>query len=160
MNLQALVSAERACVDIAARSKKHILELAAHKLAPCFPTLGPNQLFDALIARERLGCTALGRGIALPHAAIASVTEAAACVLKMREPVRYDDDDQGLVSVVFALVVPSATQSAENDVLQHACTVLSLGERRRAMLAATTDLALYAALSETDAASDLREATG
>jgi len=160
MNLQALISAERVCVDIAARSKKHLIELAAHKLAPCFENLTANQLFDAMIARERLGCTALGRGIALPHAAIATVAEPAACLLKLRAPIRYSDDDGSLVTMVFALVVPSTTQGADNDVLQYACDVLSRGDRRRALLAADSESALFDALAEPDDASGLREATG
>ncbi|MFK7885665.1 MAG: PTS sugar transporter subunit IIA [Gammaproteobacteria bacterium] len=160
MNLQALISAERVCVDIAARSKKHLIELAAHKLAPCFDDVTANQLFDAMIARERLGCTALGRGIALPHATVATISKPAACVLKLREPVRYGDDDEGLVTMVFALVVPSATQGVDNDILQHACDVLSRGERRRALLAADSEQALFDALAEPDDTPGLREATG
>jgi PTS system nitrogen regulatory IIA component len=159
MNLKALVSAQCACVDVAARSKKHVIELAAHKLAPRFNDVKPNLLFDALFARERLGCTALGRGIALPHAAIESVNQPAACVMKLDDPIRYDDDET-LVSVVFALIVPSTTQGADNDILQYACDFLSRGDRRRALLAAQTDQALLDALDEPLASLDLRKAAG
>lgn len=160
MNLKALVSAQCACVDIAARSKKHVIELAAHKLAPYVDNVKPNQLFDALFARERLGCTALGRGIALPHAAIARVSRPAACVMKLNEPIRYDDDDQTPVSIVFALVVPSSTQGADNDILQYACDFLGRGDRRRALFAADSDQALLDALDEPAVPTNLRKATG
>ncbi len=159
MNLQALVSVDRLRVGVAVRSKKHAIELAANCLAESLQDVSANRLFDALIARERLGCTTLGRGVALPHAAVEGIEDSVGCVLKLAEPIVFDDDDPTPVGLIFALVVPSRTQGAHNDDLQLACDFLSRGEHRRALLAATSAEELLAAFDDA-ARPPLREASG
>lgn len=159
MNLQALVSVDLLRVDVSVRSKKHAIEMAAGLLAGELEDVSANRLFDALIARERLGCTALGRGVALPHAAIEGIEHSVGCVLRFANPIPFDDDDPTPVSLIFALVVPGRTQGANNDDLQLACDFLSQGEHRRALLAAATPADMFAALASADEP-PLREATG
>ena len=157
MNLQTLVSVDRLRLDVPVRSKKHAIQMAAGILAEDLEDISANRLFDALIARERLGCTALGRGIALPHAAVEGLDESRGCVIKFANSVEFDDDTAP-VSLIFALIVPARTQGADNDDLQRACDFLSHGEHRRSLLGATTAGELFDALADRGAP-PLREAT-
>ena len=158
MNLQTLVSVDRLRLDVPVRSKKHAIQTAAGILANDLEDISANRLFDALIARERLGCTALGRGIALPHAAVDGLDKSRGCVIKFTDPIEFDDDTAP-VSLIFALIVPARAQGAENDDLQRTCDFLSHGEHRRSLLGAATIGELFDALGE-KGAPPLREATG
>jgi PTS system nitrogen regulatory IIA component len=159
MALDALVSAERVRVDVVARSKKHALEMVAELLAGAYPGLSGNAIFDALVAREKLGCTSLGHGIALPHAALASVETGAVATLKLREPLNFDDDD-GSVNLIVAMVIPATGQGVSNDILQQACDLLSEGDYRHQLMQAQTAAQLYAALRGELPASQVRQASG
>ena len=160
MKLHALVGADRVRVDVVARSKKHALELASELLASAYANISSNTLFDALIARERLGCTTLGQGLALPHAALATVDTSTAAIIKLLEPIAFDDDDDTPVSLIVAMVIPTKTQSAENDELAQVCQLLSNGEHRRQLLAAQTQAQLFTALRSPPPAAHLKEALG
>ena len=160
MKLTALFSAKRVRVDVSVRSRKHAIELAARSLASAYENVSTNTLFDAMIARERLGCTTLGHGVALPHAALPGLETSAAAVIKFAEPIIFDENDTTPVSLIVAMVVPVQTQSADNDELQQACDLLANRERRGRLLAATSVAQLYAALSDELPAATLRQARG
>ena len=59
---------ERIGCNVEAASKKRVLEQLGQRLAESVPELTQDLVFDALLERERLGSTGLGKGIALPHA--------------------------------------------------------------------------------------------
>ena len=66
---------ERVRCSVEARSKKHALELVSQLLAEPEDELTPSDLFCSLIQRERLGCTGLGQGVALPHGRSSMISE-------------------------------------------------------------------------------------
>ncbi|MEM6639158.1 MAG: PTS sugar transporter subunit IIA [Pseudomonadota bacterium] len=158
MNLQSLVSVDRLRLAVPVRSKKHAIEVAAGCLAEGLDDVSANRLFDALFARERLGCTTLGRGVALPHAALEDIDASRGCIITFAEPIVFDDDDPNPVSLILALVVPSQSQGVDNDDLKLACDFLSRGDHRRALMAASTPEQLFEALAG-DSTPPLQEAT-
>jgi PTS system nitrogen regulatory IIA component len=159
MALDALVSVDRMRVDVVARSKKHALEMAADLLASAYRDLSGNDIFDALAAREKLGCTSLDHGVALPHAAFKSVDSGAIAVLKLREPVAFGGDDRP-VGLIFAMVLPALRQGADNDILQQACDLLTQGEYRRALTEAGTPIQLYNVVRGESLSANIRQASG
>jgi PTS system nitrogen regulatory IIA component len=62
---------------------------------------------DALAARERLGSTGLGHGVAIPHGRSAKVSEARAAFVRLAEPIDFGADDGKPVDLVAALLVPA-----------------------------------------------------
>jgi PTS system nitrogen regulatory IIA component len=62
---------------------------------------------DALNARERLGSTGLGHGVAIPHGRSASINEARAAFVRLAEPIDFGADDRQNVDLVAALIVPA-----------------------------------------------------
>ena len=67
MLISDLLSPERIQFDVHSSSKKRLLELISHELARNSGSLTKREIFESLCARERLGSTGLGKGVAIPH---------------------------------------------------------------------------------------------
>ncbi|MFO1378283.1 MAG: PTS sugar transporter subunit IIA [Steroidobacteraceae bacterium] len=117
MNETPLFSPARVAVDVHARSIKHLLDLAAGLLTGDAPHLSAETAFDALLARERLGSTAIGGGVAVPHGRLALVRSPCAAVLQLAEPVDMDAPDGLGVDLVVAVLVPEQCGTSDIAVL-------------------------------------------
>ncbi len=106
MGIADLLTLDRVVSDARVSSKKRALELLSGLLADIEPALSESEIFDGLVARERLGSTGLGHGIAIPHGRFKHLTGAYGAVIKLAEPVDFDAVDGEPVGLVFALVVP------------------------------------------------------
>ena len=69
--------------------------------------LSAESIFETLHDRERLGCTALGKGIALPHGRIAGLSEPVIAVARLEKSISYDAPDGVPVWIAVCLLVPS-----------------------------------------------------
>jgi PTS system nitrogen regulatory IIA component len=92
--------------DVDAASKKRVLEQLGQRLAESVPKLTQDLVFDALLERERLGSTGLGKGIALPHARMSQVTHAIGAFIKLPQGIDFDAIDGEPVDLAFAMLVP------------------------------------------------------
>lgn len=106
MRLSDLISPDRALCDVHATSKKKLLQMASEALALSPLPITATDIFDSLIARERLGSTGLGSGVAIPHGRIKGAAHAIGAFIKLDEAIDYDAIDGQPVDMVFALVVP------------------------------------------------------
>jgi PTS system nitrogen regulatory IIA component len=105
------ITENRIGCDVEAASKKRVLEQLGQRLAETVPALTQDMVFDALLERERLGSTGLGKGIALPHARMSQVAKAVAAFIKLPQGVDFDAVDGEPVDLAFAMLVPKeATQ--------------------------------------------------
>ncbi|EHQ51368.1 PTS IIA-like nitrogen-regulatory protein PtsN [Ectothiorhodospira sp. PHS-1] len=107
MNIGDLLASERVCCLPDVSSKKRALEMLGDMLSSHLPRLTQGEIFDSLLARERLGSTGLGHGVAIPHGRLAGADEACAALLKLGKGVDYDAPDSEPVDILFALVVPT-----------------------------------------------------
>jgi PTS system nitrogen regulatory IIA component len=119
MRVNELLTPERTFVDIEGGSKKRLLDKVAQLAASSCPELEEQQVFDALIARERLGSTGIGEGIAIPHCRLASCKRAVGLLLRLSEPVDFDSADAQPVDVVFVLLVPEENPEEHLKTLSH-----------------------------------------
>ena len=108
MELAEIITPERVFDHVTGASKKKILETAAGLIARQFPELDPNELFDSLVAREKLGSTGLGKGIAIPHCRATHCGSAIGTFIKLESPVDFDAIDRQPVDMLFVLLVPKA----------------------------------------------------
>lgn len=106
--LDQVLTVERVFVGAFGASKKRVLQTLAERLASAVPGVTELDLFDQLIARERLGSTGLGQGIALPHCRLANIDQPVAALVKLDEAVDFESPDRQPVDLMFALVVPEA----------------------------------------------------
>jgi PTS system nitrogen regulatory IIA component len=97
---------ERIGCNVEAASKKRVLEQLGQRLAEAVPALNQDMVFDALLERERLGSTGLGKGIALPHARMPQITEALAAFVQLPKGIDFDAIDGQPVDLAFAMLVP------------------------------------------------------
>ncbi|MEJ6743203.1 MAG: PTS sugar transporter subunit IIA [Porticoccaceae bacterium] len=89
-------------------SKKRVLENLSSFIVEQLggDTEQADSLFHSLVARERLGSTGIGEGIAIPHCRTPGIKRIHGCLAKLTSPVEFDAPDDQSVDLIFALVVP------------------------------------------------------
>lgn len=97
-------------------SKKRVFERAAEAMGAAL-NLRSENIYRALLAREKLGSTAIGEGIAIPHCRINECSEAAGCLVTLQEPIDYGSADGQDVDVIFVLLVPEEATEAHLKLL-------------------------------------------
>ncbi len=106
-------------------SKKHALEILSEMLAAAANGPKPRQILEGLAARERLGSTAIGSAVAMPHTRIPELKVSVGAFLKLATPVDFDSPDGKPVDLLFGLLVPdgsSREQLAEiRDLVKKLC---------------------------------------
>jgi len=107
MKIIDLLSADRIVCGLALSSKKRALEALGQLLAEANGVnLSEAQIFDGLLARERLGSTGLGHGVAIPHGRFKDVSQAVGVFVRLEEGIDFDAIDGEPVDLMFALMVP------------------------------------------------------
>lgn len=91
-------------VDLDTSSKKRLFESVGDLFAS--GGLSSSLIFDSLFAREKLGSTALGQGIAIPHGRIKGLKQATGAFIRLRTPIPFDAPDGQPVNLIFVLLVP------------------------------------------------------
>lgn len=122
-------------LDMEAGSKKRLFEETARLLA-AERGLSEDEVFECLFARERLGTTGLGQGVAIPHGRHVSVEEPVGVFVRLKEGVDFDAPDGKPVSLVFVLLVPAAAAGGHLDILAHLAERFSDKTVRAELLAA------------------------
>lgn len=128
-------------------SKKELLE-AIGELLRDSSDLAPSAVFDSLFAREKLGSTALGYGIAIPHGRIKGLKATTCAFLRLAEPVDYDAPDGMPVDLVFALLVPAVATDLHLQILAELAQLFSSKEMRERLRAGEDAAALHTLIRE------------
>lgn len=122
IDIAGLLTVDRIRCHADVGSKKRALETLAEIFADSTPNYGEQQIFDALVGRERLGSTGLGHGIALPHGRVNALEQPLCAVLTVQTGVDFDSPDGQPVDIMFALMMP------ENCNEQHLQILAGLAE--------------------------------
>jgi PTS system nitrogen regulatory IIA component len=101
-----LLSPGRILANVRISSKKRLLELVSTTLADKNKELNSREIFESLCARENLGSTALGNGVAIPHGRINDTEDVEALFLQLIKPLPFDAEDGEPVDLIFAMIVP------------------------------------------------------
>jgi len=140
MNLiSRLLPATNVVLELPASSKKRAFEQAG-LLFENHQGIARSKVFDSLFARERLGSTGLGQGVAIPHGRIKALREPVAALLRLAEPIPFDAPDGKPVSLLVILLVPEQATQIHLDILSELAQMLSDEEFRR-QVAKSTDAA-------------------
>ena len=92
-------------------------------------------VFDALFAREKLGSTGLGHGVAIPHGRIKNLRETLAVFIRTKDGVPFESPDGEAVRLVFAMLVPEHATEQHLNLLSELAQAFSDAELRDALLA-------------------------
>ncbi len=143
MNIESILVPQRTKALLHAGSKKRALENIAHIIHENLPEISREDLFAGLIARERLGTTALGYGIAIPHCRFAQCQQITGSLFQFQEGIDFGADDGQLVNIVFVLLVPLDEVSEHLDVLAMLASRFEVEEFRKALQSVSNDQELY-----------------
>jgi PTS system nitrogen regulatory IIA component len=125
MNLIAkLLPLQNVVPDLDVSSKKRVFEHAG-LMFENNQNVARSQVFDSLFAREKLGSTGLGQGIAIPHGRIKGLKDAIGAMIRMREPIPFDAPDGQPVNLIFVLLVPERATDLHLQILSELAQMFS-----------------------------------
>lgn len=127
--LASILPAAQVLVGIDASSKKRAFEEAG-LLFENLHGLSRALVTDSLFARERLGSTGLGHGVAIPHGRIKGLKAPMAAVLQLAQPIGFDAPDEQPVKLLIFLLVPEAATQKHLEILSEIAELLSDGPLR------------------------------
>ena len=122
--LAAILPATQVLVGIDATSKKRAFEEAG-LLFENLHGLSRALVTDSLFARERLGSTGLGHGVAIPHGRIKGLKAPMAAVFRLTQPIGFDAPDEVAVGLLIFLLVPEAATQKHLEILSEIAELLS-----------------------------------
>ncbi|WP_075187257.1 PTS IIA-like nitrogen regulatory protein PtsN [Teredinibacter haidensis] len=120
MQISTILTDERCKAKATDASKKRVLESLASLFASDLPDTDETTIFQCLIARERLGSTGIGQGVAIPHCRLSASNQTLCACITLDHPVDFDAVDGAPVDVIFAILVP---EDAEDSHLQTLATL-------------------------------------
>lgn len=105
MEIRDILAPEAVVCDQRASSKKQLFQEIATLAAQCY-AVDPRGVFEALLERERLGGTGMGRGVAAPHARLPALDGIRGVFVSLDKAIDFDAVDDQPVDLVFALLAP------------------------------------------------------
>lgn len=132
------------CDNTSLHSKKQVLEHVAHLASEQHEDLNYVEVLQALLQRERIGSTAVGHGVAIPHARIAGLITPFCCLVTLETPIDFDTDESTGVDIIFGLLVPENADDTHLQILSHLARRLENAPYRQALRQAKTDENLLA----------------
>jgi PTS system nitrogen regulatory IIA component len=146
MNLIApLITPDTTLLGLSFTSKKKLFEHAADLFAQTYG-LKSTDIFTSLFERERLGSTALGYGIAIPHGRIKGLKDACGAFYRLKTPLEFDAPDNQPVSLCFILLVPKDANERHLQILGELAQLFGDETMRTKMRDAATPSELIALL--------------
>lgn len=137
MNLvSSILDLSHVVLDVEPIDKRALFERAGAMLEGA-SGLRRGQVMESLLARERLGSTGLGQGIAIPHGRVKGLRTAVGAFLRVREAIPFDAPDNQPVSLVFVLLVPERASDLHLQILSELAQMFSDRELRRQLAAAS-----------------------
>ena len=123
MNIADLINQDSILINIESKSKKNILETISDNLANGDPSQ-KDTIFDKLYEREKLGTTAFGEGIAIPHARIPNIESPKILFMKLSEGIDFDALDNKKVDLIFSLIVPDTKDASHIEILSKVASLV------------------------------------
>ena len=118
-----ILTPERTQLGAQCTSKKRVLEHISTFLADKIPKTQSDDLYKRLIAREKLGSTGIGEGIAIPHSRLSGCDNTIGALFVLDHAIDFDSIDRKPVDIVFVLLVP------EEATEQHLQTLSMLAQK-------------------------------
>ena len=147
MEIEDLLDRRAITPRVNAPTKRQALSLIAETAARLYG-VDAGEALDAFLAREQLGSTGVGAGVAIPHARLAGVRRIRAIFMRLETPVEYDAVDGQPVDLLFALLAPPEAGAEHLLALARVSRLLRQGELRKQLCQATTSDVVHALLAQ------------
>ncbi|MBU0586930.1 MAG: PTS sugar transporter subunit IIA [Gammaproteobacteria bacterium] len=140
--LASILPVAQVLVHVDVSSKKRAFEEAG-LLFENLHGLNRALVTDSLFARERLGSTGLGHGVAIPHGRIKGLKTPLAAVFQLAHPIGFDAPDEQPVTLLIFLLVPEAATQRHLETLSEIAELLSDATLREKINASTASAELH-----------------
>ncbi len=147
MQLSEILSSDSILRSQTFSSKKTTLEELSKLLASTDSSISHLEVFDSLVAREKLGSTGLGKGIAIPHARLKGSKKTIAAFIQLQHGVDYEATDKVPVDILFALLVPEDSTDEHLKILSHLAEMFSNSETLEQLRSETSVDGIYTILT-------------
>lgn len=147
MNLTELISKRMVFADLRVNTKKTLFHEIAQRISGQLG-VDARELFSALLERERLGSTGMGRGVAIPHCRLPNVKAIHVALARLEAPIDFDAVDGEPVDLFFFLVAPESAGSDHLRALARVSRALRDPAFQHRLRGAASQDALAAALSD------------
>lgn len=151
MKLNSILTPDDVLIGLKANSKKQVLQEMVRRISRDMPDFDQRMALDHLMERERLGCTGIGDGIAIPHTRcefpengpMAPMT----CLALLQQPIDYQSNDDLPVDIVFMLLAPETIGGEHLTALALASRVLRDKQRAEQLRGCTSVDAAWSILN-------------
>ena len=148
MNLiSKLLKPESVLLDLDVASKKRVFEQVGI-LFENHRHIARAQVYDSLFAREKLGSTGLGHGIAIPHGRLKNGRETLTAFVRSRDPIPFDSPDGNPVRLIFVVLAPEHATETHLQILSELAQMFSEKTLRDELLACPAPLEAHRLLTE------------
>ncbi len=148
--LNEILSPARTICHAPGISKKRLFETIARVISNDQPSLVYEEVFGQLIAREKLGSTGLGQGIAIPHCRVDACPEPLGTLVTLEQAIDFDAPDDKPVDLLFALLVPGEAHQQHLDILANVARLFSQGSFCQQLRAAKNSDELFTVATNRD----------
>ena len=145
MKLNDILTPTNTIFDAPGKSKKRIFELISELASQAIEDMDEKQIFECLNQRERLGSTYVGHGIAIPHARVKNSTldHPVGILIHLHKSIPYGNQEDEVVNLLFALLVPAEATEQHLEVLAHLATLFGKADYRDKLRDANSNESLY-----------------
>ncbi len=144
--LSSLLSLPNVALDVDVRDKREVLDCAA-RVFENNQGFSAARVFECLMAREQLGSTGLGKGVAVPHGRLRGLKRAAAAIIRVKEPIEFDSPDGQPVRLLVVLLVPDHAPQQYLEILSELAQMLSEPSMREQLQTLVQPAALLATVA-------------
>ncbi len=148
--LNEILSPARTICHAPGISKKRLFETIARVISDDQPSLVYDEVLGQLIAREKLGSTGLGQGIAIPHCRVDACPEPLGTLVTLEQAIDFDAPDDKPVDLLFALLVPGEAHQQHLDILANVARLFSQGSFCQQLRAAKNSDELFTVATNRD----------
>ena len=147
MEIINLITSESISPALKVTSKKHALQEISKRMAESY-SLAEREIFETLLAREKLGSTGVGNGIAIPHGKIQNLDFLRGYFARLERPVEFDAVDERPVDLVFLLLAPEGSGADHLKALAKVSRLMRNKIVCEKLRGSDTSEALYALLTD------------
>lgn len=112
-------------------SKKQVLQQISNMFSEQAPWLKNKDIFNSLLERERIGSTAVGHGIAIPHCHLEDINKPVGCLIALKNSIDFNSVDNKPVNIIFALMMPEKNHKLHLQLLGRIAEVLDQQDIRQ-----------------------------
>lgn len=146
MTLTDLVAPQAVIPSLKVNNKKQALQEIAAKAA-AISECSERDIFDVLIQREKLGSTAIGNGIAIPHGKLGKLSRLVGLFARLDRPIDFDALDGQPVDLIFVLLAPEGAGADHLKALARIARMLRDQQLANKLRDARDAEAIYAVLA-------------